>query len=502
MYAKVAEWFDATIVDLQRQFRWSFLPPLMVYFAAGLAGLAGIVGTFFVKEYLGLSAAFLAGLAFWAGLPWALKMPLGHLVDIIWRWKAILVYLGAALIAASFVIMYALISHTGPMSQVLPVDTWYVIAALLAPCGYVVQDAVADAMSVEAVPRFDDAGKALDVDTSKALHTTMQTLGRIALIGGLVVVAVLNIFMFAGVEDMNPAQKADIYARIYLLALLVPLISISGVVLAAVMKHRRRQALSRKGFDHRQIEAALERPGEPTEPNYWYFGGGLAFVGLAMLVGIGNVPFAQEIVFIGSMTVVLILMRQLVRELEPAKARALFGTAIIIFVFRAVPLPGPGVTWFEIDILGFDQQFLSVLTLITSVLTLLGMILLRPLMASRTIVFVIVLLTLAAGLLSLPNIGLFYGLHHWTEPLTAGIVDARFIALMDTAIGIAPRPDCHDPHAGLDCPQCAGQSQGHLFCCNGLVHQSCVVGQQPADPLHERVLRHHPRGSRPHHGRT
>ena len=47
-------------------------------FAAGIPGLTGIVGTFFVKEYLGLSAAFLAALAFWAGIPWALKMPVGH----------------------------------------------------------------------------------------------------------------------------------------------------------------------------------------------------------------------------------------------------------------------------------------------------------------------------------------------------------------------------------------------------------------------------------------
>ena len=32
-------------------------------------------------------------------MPWALKMPLGHLVDLLWRWKDLLVYLGAALIA-------------------------------------------------------------------------------------------------------------------------------------------------------------------------------------------------------------------------------------------------------------------------------------------------------------------------------------------------------------------------------------------------------------------
>ena len=62
-------------------------------------GLTGIVGVFFIKDYLNLSAAFLAGLGFWAGIPWALKMPLGHLVDLIWSRKNYLVFVGAGLIA-------------------------------------------------------------------------------------------------------------------------------------------------------------------------------------------------------------------------------------------------------------------------------------------------------------------------------------------------------------------------------------------------------------------
>src|SRR5690606_27766554 len=81
-HALLWRWFDRNILDLGRQMRWSYLPPLMVYMAAGVSGLTGIVGTFFVKEYLGLSAEFLAALAFWAGIPWALKMPVGHLVEI------------------------------------------------------------------------------------------------------------------------------------------------------------------------------------------------------------------------------------------------------------------------------------------------------------------------------------------------------------------------------------------------------------------------------------
>jgi hypothetical protein len=60
-------WIERVVFDLARQLRWSFLPPLMVYLAAGVSGLTAIVGTFFVKDYLGLSAAFLAALGFWAG---------------------------------------------------------------------------------------------------------------------------------------------------------------------------------------------------------------------------------------------------------------------------------------------------------------------------------------------------------------------------------------------------------------------------------------------------
>ena len=150
--SRLASWFDAVVLDLGRQMRWSFLPPLMVYFAYGASGITSIVGTFFIKDYLDVSAAFVAGLAFWAGLPWALKMPMGHLTDLLWRWKWLLVFAGAALITASLLIMYGLATRVPWMGDTMSVTAWFVIAALLAPGGYVVQDAVADALSVEAVP--------------------------------------------------------------------------------------------------------------------------------------------------------------------------------------------------------------------------------------------------------------------------------------------------------------------------------------------------------------
>ncbi|MFK7754886.1 MAG: hypothetical protein AB8B51_20365 [Sedimentitalea sp.] len=427
-------WFDRVVLDLGRQMRWSFLPPLMIYFSAGVSGLTAIVGAFFVKDYLGLSAAFLAGLAFWAGLPWALKMPLGHLVDLIWRWKAVLVFIGAGLVATSLGIMYFLITERAWMASIMPLSAWYVTSVLLAPSGYVVQDAVADAMSVEAVPTHTDTGAPIAETDTKAMHTTMQTLGRFSLILGSVGVAVLNIVMFSGVEALDPAGKQAVYAQVYLMALAIPVLSVSGVVLAALQRRSQRAAMQRAGVANATIEQALGRAGDPPDLNHWYFTGGAAFVVLSLVIGLSDVPFGQELVFIGSMSVVLFLMRQLLQVLEPAKARALVGTAVIIFVFRAVPLPGPGKTWFEIDELKFDEQFLSVLSLITAALTLAGILLLRPLMARWPITKIVILLTIVGGVLSLPNIGLFYGLHHWTAGLTAGIVDARFIAIMDTAV--------------------------------------------------------------------
>ena len=145
-------------------------------------------------------------------------------------------------------------------------------------------------------------------------------------------------------------------------------------------------------------------------------------------------PAAQEIVFAVSMAIVLFLMWKLVRELEPAARNTLVGTALVIFVFRALPGPGAGSTWWMIDDLKFDQQFLATLSLIGSVLTLFGLFLFRRFMGERSIAYIVGFLTVVGTVLSLPIVGMYYGLHEWTAARTGGVVDARFIALVDTAL--------------------------------------------------------------------
>ena len=481
-------WFDATFLDLARQLRWSYLPPLLVYLAAGVSGLTAIVGTFFIKEYLGLSAAFLAGLGFWAGIPWALKMPLGHLVDLLWRWKALLVYLGAALIALSIGIMYGLIAHTGWMTEFMAIETWYVTAALLAPTGYVVQDVVADAMTVEAVPSADAEGRPYPEAEIKAMHTTMQTLGRFAIISGLVGglgAQHLHVRRDRGAcrRPRRPRSTPDLSACAGHPVDLGcrRLLGASDLALAG-------PAHAPQGVDESRIQrlAVPARRRDPAELVDLRRQSGLR--GFTLAIGLGEVPFAQEIVFAGSMAIVIFLMQRLILELDAGVRKALVGTAVIIFVFRAVPLPGPGATWFEIDVLGFDQQFLSILSLITSGLALVGMVVLRPLMATRSIAYVVALLTVAAGVLSLPNIGLYYGLHEWTARWTAGVVDARFIAILDTAIESPLAQIAMIPMLAWIAKNAPPHSEGDLLRGHGLLHQPGAFGIQPGHQVPERDL--------------
>ena len=430
----IGSFIDSTLIDLGRQFRWSYLPPLMIYVAAGVSGLTGIVGIFFIKDYLNLSAAFLAGLGFWAGIPWALKMPLGHLVDLIWSRKNYLVFVGAGLIVLSIITMYSLIVHTEFMASILKVETWFIISALLAPVGYVVQDVVADAMTVEAVPSTDDQGIKYSDQKIKIMHTTMQTLGRFAIIGGFVLVALVNVFMFAGVSALSESEKIEIYGRIYLYALIIPVVSVSGVFLAMYLKKRRLEQLIKSGVGDEELNRLTTEFEVTTEPNWWILGGSLVFVIFTLGVGILKVPFAQEIVFLGSTLIILFLMKKLITELPEKSRFMVVGTAIIIFVFRAMPGPGPGLSWFEIDVLNFDQQFFSTLSLIASVLTLVGIVIFRPFMAKNSIAKIIVVLSIVGSILFLPSVGMYYGFHNWTSSLTNGLVDARFIAIVNTAL--------------------------------------------------------------------
>jgi hypothetical protein len=289
-------------------------------------------------------------------------------------------------------------------------------------------------MTVEAVPRADESGQPVPPEQRRLMNTTVQTLGRVAIIGGSVLVAAVNVWLFAGAAAMPEAQKVATYVLVYELALVIPAVSILGVMLAGIIRRRDARRLAGRGFSPEQADAILNPHPTPPPVNWWILGGGLAFTAVSLGVGLGKVPGAEEIVFAASMAIVLFLMWTLVRELEPDARNTLVGTALVVFVFRALPGPGAGSTWWMIDVLKFDQRFLAELSLIGSGLTLAGLFLFRRFMAERSIAYVVGFLTIVGTALAIPIVAMYYGLHEWTAARTGGVVDARFIALVDTAL--------------------------------------------------------------------
>ena len=134
------------------------------------------------------------------------------------------------------------------MILILNAETWFVISSLLAPIGFVLQDVVADAMTVEAVPKIDDNGEEIDFKDLKSMNVSMQLLGRVSIIFGTLLVSMLNLIVFADSSEMTELEKINAYGKIYLYSLIVPLISISGIFLAYINKQNKLKSLIKNGI--------------------------------------------------------------------------------------------------------------------------------------------------------------------------------------------------------------------------------------------------------------
>jgi len=412
--------FNRDFLGIVREFRWSYLPPLMIYFAAGVSGFTGIIEAFYVKDSLGLSASFLAALGFWAGLPWALKMPVGHLVDLFWRAKALFVYLGAALMAASLLIMVGLTGDPERMAGLMSVETWYILAAILSPVGFMFQDVVADAMTVEAVPPVEHDGAPVPLEELQRRHVTMQTLGRIAIVGGIALTSGVGGWL---------AQVFS-YERMYEISLGIPLLSVSGVLLGSWMNRRRYRQLRASGFGREEARKMLSPQDAPPAASVQILGGSAAFVAISLGLGLSSVPLKEEIILGGSLGIIAFLMAQLLKDMDPPKRREIIGIAVVVFVYRAMPTAGAGASWWQIDVLGFDEAFFGTLRQVSSLLVIVGMVALRGWMGRRSLPYVVVFLALYGTVMSLPYIGMYYGLNQWTEAHLG--FGARTIAIIDT----------------------------------------------------------------------
>jgi hypothetical protein len=322
--------------------------------------------------------------------------------------------------AAGLLIMVGLTGYREWMAGILPLDVWYVISSLISPVGFVFQDVVADAMTVEAVPRHNAEGEPIAEGELQRMHITMQTLGRIAIISGAALVAGIGGWL----------AKTLSYAAMYWISLVIPLISVLGVTLGDINLGLRRRQYRRRGFSEADIRRMLQVEKPELAPNWYILGGSAAFVAMSLFLGLSDLTVKMEAIFCASLAIIAYLIRQLLASMAPDKRREIVGIALIVFVFRAMPGIGAGASWWQIDALGFDEAFFGTLRQISAILAILGMFALRGWMARRPIPYLVVFLSLYSSVMMLPFIGMYYGLHEWTERMFG--FGARTIALIDT----------------------------------------------------------------------
>lgn len=393
----VAAALHRALVAPVRAFRVTYLPLLMVYFAYGALGLVAVAQGFWEKKGLSLSPTELAQLGVWLALPWAIKMVFGELVDtvaLLGSRRRVYVFLGAALVAASLILMAG--AAGGWLTFASP-DKIYIAASLLSVIGVVLQDVVADAMSTEVVARTLPDGSPrpqAEVDYDLGM---VQALGRLALYLGILLTARLAGWL---------AQIFS-YETVFLMGLAVPIVSVTGALLV-------------------RLETGESRP-----TDWRILGGGLAFGAFVVAIGLLAIPFGQEIIFAVSMAVIVSMLVRVTHDVAPDVRRRIAYAALLIFAFRCVPGVGAGYSWFTIDRLGFDEEFFGRLNEIGAFLGLAAAWFLSDAITRQPVARVLLWLTIAGLVLAIPNFMLVMGAYEWTERVLG--IGARGIALIDAA---------------------------------------------------------------------
>ena len=364
-------------------FRIGYLPVLITYFCYGASAVTSVALLYFEKDLLGLTPAEAAGIAFWLGLPWSMKMVAGVASDA---------YPIRGSRRGAYLLLGALCSAVGYAALATTVGTRgsYLAFSVLIAVGFMIQDVVADALSVEIAENDEEIGQ-------------IQTLGRMALLIGGISVGYLS-----GVLTARIGSRGTLAA-----AIVLPLI------VAATLPFIRLRRVDG--------EAVVASPSAATGP----LGGGKAR--LVLLVGLGyallgatlealGMPYSREIVLVVSAALIVLLLHRV------GISHGVAVAGIVIFLFRATPTVGQGYSYWAIDRLGFDQRFLGLLAQVSAVLSLAGLLLFRKSIVKRPVSFTLFWVMLAGAILYLPTIGLFYGLH---ERLG---ISARTLAFVDTTI--------------------------------------------------------------------
>jgi len=379
-----------------RALRWRYAPLLLIYFSYGASGFSNIALSFWEKEELALSATQFLTISAWLMLPWTLKMIVGQLVDtvsIFGSRRRSYIVLGAFFLILGALLLVGLASKNALLLSFASPFTLYLLSNLCTVIGFVIQDVTADTMTTEVVDRSGKTPEEVQREV-----TMVQILGRLAL--------AFAIFATAGLGGYLADNFS--YVNIFWATLFIPFLSLGGLFF---------------------LRLEQEKGGKKARLDIRILGGGIALGVISLLFAFSDITLAQEFSFLLSLVFLSGMLLILLRDIDPSHKKILLMSMAALFFYRATPSVGPGLSWWEIDVLHFDPAFFGVLAQIGATVALITLWFLADFIARYPIRSVLILLIFLEAIMSIPELILYFGIHE-----TMGI-DARTIALFDTALG-------------------------------------------------------------------
>jgi hypothetical protein len=271
------------------------------------------------------------------------------------------------------------------LATVVGVKEHFLLAMLLVTVGFMIQDVIADALSVEVAENEEELKQ-------------IQALGRVALLLGSISVGYLGGWLAGQIGARN----------VFAIAMALPFLVAASVYLLPPEGRSRQPSID-------------DAPGAAWRPAV-ILASGLAYALLGAALQLFEIAYAQEIVLVVSGLLIAFLLRVV------GISRSVVIAAVVIFLFRSIPGVGQGYQYWAIDRLGFDERFLGLLSQVSSVLSLVGLLVFRKIIVERPVSFTLFWVVLAGSVLYLPSIGLFYGANEWLG------ITPRMFAFIDTTI--------------------------------------------------------------------
>ncbi len=358
--------------------KMKYLPLLTIYFANAFAVFSQIAETFWVKDSLSLTTDEIISISILANLPWSMKIIFGQLLDsfkIAGSQRKSYIFIAAFLMLIGNVVTICVANGYEIITNLSSTYKLLVFSGFLVTLGVILQDLVADTLCNEVV------------DKHKSEESIRQEIGNIQILVRMTqIVAGMIAIGISGVI----ASKFG-YATISYFIPIISLISISGSLIIRKEPIVRLEKMDMKICSY-----------------------GLLYLSVIILFIFIDFDYSKEVIFTVGMIIVSTALYKICDHLSAKQKKEIFCILLVIFTCRAVPVYGPGISWWQIDVLEFTPEYYSILAQIGKVLSVIGLWFFSKKIINRDVGVVMLGLNSIHVILQLPMIAMAFGFHQWT----------------------------------------------------------------------------------------